>query len=179
MRLKQQVPRSKEFQARLVRISKIQRQPILRTLLGLLAALLVFGCAATDPMLRSAIEVSKKNPTAARVKLRPFALQGDPKAEAAICEAYGRSIDSEVRNREREEAFGWCVRAANAGHLESQYHLGSFYLQGNGVKEDRAMALRWFTVAAERGHLRAEDSRRGLLGLPAVCRNWITNCRMF
>ncbi len=142
-------------------------------------AFAILGCAATDPELRSAIEEGQNNPTSARAKLRPFALQANPKAIAALCEAYGRSIDSQVRNKEREEAFGWCTQAASSGHLESQYHLGMFYQQGTGVIEDKSLALRWFTVAAERGHARAEDSRRAMLGLPAICKNWITNCRMF
>jgi TPR repeat protein len=166
-------------QAKTVRIESHLLRFIWRTGGLLLLTSALWGCAATDPPLRSAIDEGKSNPSSARVKLRPFAEQGNVKAIAAICEAYGRSIDSEVRKKEREEAFGWCTQAANAGHLESQYHLALFYQQGTGVNEDRAVALRWFTVAAERGHARAEDSRRGMLGLPAICKNWITNCRMF
>ena len=93
--------------------------------------------------------------------------------------AYGTSIDSRVRGREREHAFAWCRHAANAGHVEAQYHLGMFYKSGIGTPEDRTEALRWYKVAAERGHQQAENEARGLQGMARVCRNAITGCRMF
>jgi Sel1 repeat len=139
----------------------------------------LLGCVATDPALKSAIAEAEKNPTAARGKLRPFAQQGNERAIATLCVAYGRSIDSEVPSKERIEAFGWCSQAANAGVANAQYHLGRFYQSGIGVQEDKAQALRWFTAAAEQGHEDAETVRRATLGLPSLCKNWITNCKMF
>jgi TPR repeat protein len=137
------------------------------------------GCVATDPALKSAIAEAERNPKSARNELRPFAVQGQEKAIAALCVAYGRSIDSEVRDKERREAFAWCSHAANTGVLEAQYRLARFYQSGIGVEENKALALRWFTIAGERGHSDAENARRGMLGLPAICKNWITNCKMF
>ena len=93
--------------------------------------------------------------------------------------AYGTRIDSRVRGGEREQAFAWCRHAANAGHVEAQYHLGMFYKSGIGTPEDRTEALRWYKVAAERGHEAAENEARGLQGMARVCRNAITGCRMF
>ena len=60
-----------------------------------------------------------------------------------------------------------------------QYHLGMFYKSGIGTPEDRTEALRWYKVAAERGHEAAENEARGLQGMARVCRNAITGCRMF
>ena len=137
------------------------------------------GCAAPDPGLRQALSEVKRQPESARVKLRPYAEQGNEVAIAQICIAYGTSIDSRVRGTEREQAFAWCRHAANAGHVDAQYHLGMFYKSGIGTPEDRAEALRWYKVAAERGHEAAENEARGLQGMARVCRNAITGCRMF
>ena len=146
---------------------------------GFVAALVLAGCAAPDPQLRQALSEVSRQPESARVKLRPFAEQGNEVAIAQICVAYGTSIDSRVRGREREQAFAWCRHAANAGHVEAQYHLGMFYKSGIGTPEDRTEALRWYKVAAERGHEAAENEARGLQGMARVCRNAITGCRMF
>ena len=143
------------------------------------AGLMLTGCAAPDPQLRQALSEVNRQPESARVKLRPFAEQGNEVAIAQICVAYGTSIDSRVRGGEREQAFAWCRHAANAGHVDAQYHLGMFYKSGIGTPEDRAEALRWYKVAAERGHPQAENEARGLQGLARVCRNAITGCRMF
>lgn len=150
--------------------------------LGALAAfgaLMQAGCAAGDPALRQAISEVAQRPESARVKLRPFAEQGSEAAIAQICIAYGTSIDSSVRTREREQAFAWCQHAANAGHASAQYHLGMFYKSGIGTLEDRTQALHWYKVAAGRGHEEAENEARGLEGKPRVCKNLITGCRMF
>ena len=143
-------------------------------LLALLAA-----CAASDPVLRQGLADVAARPERARVTLRPFAEQGNETAIAQICIAYGRSMDSQVRSPERERAFGWCEHAAIAGNVDAQYHLGFFHALGIGTPANRDLALRWYTEAARRGHAQAEDARRGFEGLPAVCRNPITNCRLF
>ncbi len=137
------------------------------------------GCAATDPALRQAIAEAEQRPSSARIKLRPFAEQGNETAIAQICIAYGRSLDSTVPLAERERVFAWCQHAAAAGNTEAQYFLGRSYHWGLGTSEDRAMALRWYTEAASKGHAAAEDAKRGLEGKSTVCKNWVTNCRMF
>ena len=146
---------------------------------ALAVAALAAGCATSDPALDAALADVKQHPERARVALRPFALQGTELAIAQICKAYGSSLDSEVRQPEREQAFAWCAHAARAGDVQSQYVLGSFYASGIGVELDRALALNWYLQAAGHGHREATDAARGLQGLPALCRNWITNCKMF
>ncbi|MBP8307696.1 MAG: sel1 repeat family protein [Burkholderiaceae bacterium] len=137
------------------------------------------ACSVSDPALRQALADVDQRPSLARTKLRPYAEQGNEAAIARICVAYGTSIDSSVRGPERAQAFGWCEHAAKAGHVEAQYHLGMFYKSGIGITEDRGEALRWFQVAAGRGHAGAENEARGLEGKPSVCKNLITGCRMF
>lgn len=144
-----------------------------------LVALVLTGCAATDPELENAMQDIAQRPEVARIKLRPSAEQGNPNAIAQICIAYGRSMDSQVRSAERAQAFGWCKQAAMRGHIESQYHLGIFYKSGIGAEQDRVAALQWFRQAASRGHDEAENEARGLEGKPRLCKNFITNCRMF
>ena len=143
-----------------------------------LAALAV-GCATSDPALDAAVADVKRNPGRARIALRPFAMQGNELAIAQICQAYGSSLDSDVRQPEREQAFGWCTHAARGGDVQSQYVLGSFYASGIGVEQDRELALNWYLQAAGHGHREAIDAARGLQGLPAICRNWVTNCKLF
>jgi TPR repeat protein len=146
---------------------------------AVLCAMLLPGCETTDPALQQAMSEVAAQPGSARVKLRPFAEQGNERAITQICIAYGRSMDSQVRGPERAEAFGWCRHAAAGGDADAEFHLGRFHAWGIGTVEDRAMALHWYTQAASHGHAEAEDAKRGLEGESAVCRNWITNCRMF
>ncbi|MEO7252913.1 MAG: tetratricopeptide repeat protein [Casimicrobium sp.] len=151
---------------------------LISAMYALCATLSLPGCSTADPAMREAMSELDQRPESARVKLRPFAEQGNPVAIAQICIAYGRSMDSMVRSPEREQAFSWCQTAANAGSAESQYHLGNFYMWGLGTAEDRAEALRWYTESARQGNEHAEDAKRGMEGKPAVCKNWITGCRL-
>ena len=147
--------------------------------LALALAMALLGCGSTDPVLKQAIQDVAERPEAARIKLRPYAEQGNPTAIAQICIAYGRSMDYTVRSAEREQAFGWCKQAASGANIEAQYYLGMFYKSGIGTLEDRVAALHWFKEAAGQRHVEAENEARGLEGKPRVCKNFITNCRMF
>ena len=40
-------------------------------------------------------------------------------------------------------------KAAEQGHVTSQYHLGTFYREGKGVRQDLATAINWYQKAAE------------------------------
>jgi len=142
-------------------------------------ALALLACAAADPALRQAIAEVADRPESARIKLRPFAEQGNEAAITHICIAYGRGMDYRVRDAERAQAFAWCAHAARAGHVDAQYHLGMFYKSGIGTAEDKVAALQWYRQAAAHGHEEAENEARGLEGRPRVCKNWITQCRMF
>ena len=56
------------------------------------------------------------------------------------------------------KAARWYGRAANLGHLESQFRFGWFYTQGDdrGVTKDLTKAKYWFKKASESGHPRAQ-----------------------
>lgn len=154
------------------------RHPHAALALSAASLCLLPGCETTDPALRQAISEVATRPEATRVKLRPFALQGNESAITQTCIAYGRSMDSQVRAEERAQAFSWCRHAAAGGHADAQFHLGRFHAWGIGTEVDRDLALQWYGQAASHGHAEAEDARRGLEGKPAVCKNWITNCRL-
>lgn len=46
--------------------------------------------------------------------------------------------------------------AAKAGDAQAQATLGDCYLDGNGVTQDYAKAVEWFTMAAEQGYSASE-----------------------
>lgn len=154
------------------------KQHLQRTVTIAGVALTMPGCVASDPGLRAALAQAEARPELGRAALRPYADKGDKHAITRICIAYGESMDSRVRETEREQAFAWCQQAANSGNAQAQFYLGRFYHWGIGVPEDRVAAHRWYTEAARHGHAQAEDATRGLEGKSAVCRNWVTGCRL-
>ena len=56
------------------------------------------------------------------------------------------------------EAMRWYRKAAEQGHADAQYQLGSHYELGIGVKKDLDAALKWYHKAAEQGHRLAQSS---------------------
>ena len=44
----------------------------------------------------------------------------------------------------------WLEKAAHQGHVDAQLFLGSFYLDGEGLKKDRTKALFWLKKSAEK-----------------------------
>ncbi len=76
---------------------------------------------------------------------------------------------------ENEEALKYYRLAANQGHAEAQYGLGTLYSVGEGVKKDPAEALKWFHRAAEQNHVPAilalaQAYWRTTLGLDAAAK---------
>ena len=51
-------------------------------------------------------------------------------------------------------------RQAEQGDADAQGLLGVMYATGDGVSEDDAEAIRWFRLAAEQGHARAQRNLR-------------------
>ncbi|GMR20910.1 MAG: hypothetical protein BMS9Abin36_1508 [Gammaproteobacteria bacterium] len=45
---------------------------------------------------------------------------------------------------------------AQQGHAPAQYHLGTLYFNGEGVKQDLKQALAWYQKAASQGHSKAQ-----------------------
>jgi hypothetical protein len=48
-------------------------------------------------------------------------------------------------------AFGWFMKAANQGHMDSQFEVGRMYALGEGVSTDQLKAAEWYGKAAEQG----------------------------
>ncbi|SPL72251.1 Sel1 repeat protein [Acinetobacter stercoris] len=56
----------------------------------------------------------------------------------------------------QRNAFWYFLHAALKGYSESQYKLGICYLKGElGLTQDKYIAQKWFTLAANQGHLDA------------------------
>lgn len=80
--------------------------------------------------------------------LRKAALAGDVDAAAMVG-------DVNIKNKKPPnylEAANWYRRAAEAGHKNAAHALGSLYLTGAGVAEDKDEAARWLRISAEAGH---------------------------
>lgn len=62
------------------------------------------------------------------------------------------------KDKKYEKAADWYERAANLGHLESQFRFGWFNWKGEekGATKDLTKAKYWFEKAAESGHARAQ-----------------------
>ena len=49
-------------------------------------------------------------------------------------------------------AYDGFLSLAEAGNLDAQFHLGYMYDFGEGIPENDAEAVKWWTIAAEQGH---------------------------
>ena len=56
-----------------------------------------------------------------------------------------------------QTAFIKLTELAENNNPEAQYHLAFMYFGGEGVTQDDASALKWFTKAAKAGHAMAQD----------------------
>lgn len=75
-----------------------------------------------------------------------------------------------------EEAVTYYRKAAEQGNADGEFGLGSMYASGEGIKKDPAEALKWITLAAEKGHTGAVKALAhaylfGTLGLDEKARN--------
>ncbi len=74
-------------------------------------------------------------------------------ANVFLAKAY--SGQKEGVEKDEEETFKWCKKAAELGDMESQYNLGRFYELGEGIKQDYEQAFNWLNKASEQGCLEA------------------------
>ncbi|MDR1804558.1 MAG: sel1 repeat family protein [Treponema sp.] len=65
-------------------------------------------------------------------------------------------VAEEKRAREAKETAERLQKAAEQGDADAQYKLGIFYVDGQGVPKDKAMAVEWFKKAAEQGNTEAQ-----------------------
>ena len=67
-----------------------------------------------------------------------------------------RQADAHYNNKRYNDAAPLYRQAAEQGHAQSQYRLGVFYENGNGVVKDYDQAIQWYTKAAEQGYASAQ-----------------------
>ena len=77
---------------------------------------------------------------------------GSPEAQYGLALHYYSEDDSQSM----EEAVKWLHKAAEQGHADAQYVLGTCYCSGKGVPVDRTEAIRWWMKAAEQGDAMAQ-----------------------
>ena len=99
----------------------------------------------------------KENEPAAMDLWEKSAAQGNAEAMFQLGKAYtfGAQIAKNIADPD-VEAAKWYYKAASAGHAEAQFSLGLMFLVGKGVVEDRAEALRWIRLAADKGQAEAK-----------------------
>ncbi len=93
--------------------------------------------------------------------IRNQAKQGNADAQYALAEELSRTTVLEGGeflpnpSSDEAEAVHWYRVAAEQGHCEAQYKLGSRYAEGRGVPKDDTEAVYWLSRAAAQDHLYA------------------------
>jgi len=54
------------------------------------------------------------------------------------------------------------LKKANNGDIQAQYDIGDMYEWGKGVEQDSEKAIKWYTVAAEQGHIESQNALANL-----------------
>lgn len=60
--------------------------------------------------------------------------------------------------RDFSSAARWFGKAAEQGHAEAQFHLGGFYIRGDGVACDERQGFHWCRRSAEQGWKKAQET---------------------
>ncbi|EIJ34419.1 SEL1-like repeat protein [Thiothrix nivea] len=82
-------------------------------------------------------------------------------AKYGYLKVFGKLGELYRSDRTYAEALQWYRKAAAQGDADAMLALGWMYTWGEGVPQDKELAMRWFERAAERGHKEAQ----------AICRN--------
>src|SRR5690606_36911624 len=77
--------------------------------------------------------------------------QGDASGQQEGVQLFCRG--GEMLKTRPAEGFKLTMQAAEAGYVPAQMMTGMNYANGKGVKQDYAEAVKWFTKAAEAGHI--------------------------
>ena len=89
-----------------------------------------------------------------------LAQRGDLRAQVLVASMYldGHGPTGEEAPQDDQEAVKWVRKAADLGHVESQYLVGRGYFKGIGVPQDYKEAVKWYRKAAEQGNADAQYS---------------------
>lgn len=106
---------------------------IQRVIAGMIAAILLSGCASLTPEVQH---------------LQQEAEHGNATAMFDLGCAY---YYGEGAPQDYDTASKWYKQAAEKGNVDAMYNLGGMYLYGRGVTIDYAEAARWYRMAAAKG----------------------------
>lgn len=97
-----------------------------------------------------------RNYPAAYRELLPLAEAGNPRAQFLISEMYyfGRSGFP----KDWDKTFAWLQRAAQQGYLPAVTNLGFKYIQGRGVRQDKARGIALVRRAALAGRVESQQA---------------------
>lgn len=100
--------------------------------------------------------------------LKPYAVQGDMRAQYYIGEIYSIGIGV---NHDYREAAKWLHMAAQQGHAGAQFSLANLYIAGQGVERDLSKGVNWLKKSAEQGYRNAQELlseayEKGWWGIP-------------
>jgi TPR repeat protein len=112
---------------------------------------------ALPPKLENSAALVASTPDSSE-NLTQAAISGDTEAQFAIAETYLQVFGKESKLAAAErlsKAARWFRRAAENGHVQSQYRLATLYELGQGVDKDYSQAINWYRRAAENGHVKA------------------------
>ncbi len=77
--------------------------------------------------------------------------QSDPEALQNMGYIYANGLGGVRKNLKK--AFSLYLKAANLGHIGSQYFLGHFYVKGLGVEKNNIQALMWFDLVPSQSRI--------------------------
>jgi len=77
--------------------------------------------------------------------------QNDPEALQNMGYIYANGLGGVSVNLKK--AFSLYLKAANLGHVGSQYFLGHFYVKGLGVEKNNVQALMWFDLVVSQSRI--------------------------
>ena len=66
------------------------------------------------------------------------------------------NIAVSLDEKDYAKVIEWYHKAANQGHIDAQYSLGSMHLTGEGVIKDYTRAAEWYSKAANQGDAKAQ-----------------------
>lgn len=93
---------------------------------------------------------------AALERLQIAADANNPKALLLLCSIFASGDAQQNPHYNPQAAFDCCRRSAELHERNAQFLLGTFYADGEMVKQDFALAKEWFEKAADAGFVEAQ-----------------------
>lgn len=103
--------------------------------LFLIVITFLIGCSNTD----------------SEISIRTKAAKGEKEAQYRLAIWYDNGLKDGVPKNHEKSAY-WYSKAADQGHVKSQYSLAEKYLSGDGVIQDLNKAIYWHMKSASQGY---------------------------